>query len=176
MEASVLTTADLDERALEAIRCLLVEAFEGDFGGHDWDHTCGGWHVVVAEGDRVVSHAAVVARILDVDGLLLRTGYVEGVATVPDRQGHGLGSTAMEEAAAVIERDFDLGALSTGKHGFYERLGWERWRGPTFATDGVDRVRTPGDDAGVMVRRFGLSADVSLHAAITCEGRSGDDW
>jgi aminoglycoside 2'-N-acetyltransferase I len=176
MQAQVLATPDLDERSLAAIRSLLVAAFDGGFDEHDWAHTCGGWHIVIEDGGHLVAHAAVVARILDVDGTLLRTGYVEGVATAPDRQGSGLGTAVMQAAATVIERDFDLGALSTGEHTFYERLGWERWQGPTFATHGTERARTPDDDDGVMVRRFGPTAELPLDGEITCEGRPGDDW
>jgi aminoglycoside 2'-N-acetyltransferase I len=176
MQPQVLATADLDEPTVGSVRALLRSAFDGDFGDHDWDHACGGWHILVEEGGRPVAHAAVVARILEVDGALLRAGYVEAVAVAPDRQRVGLGTAVMAEAAAVIERDFEMGALSTGEHHFYERLGWERWQGPTHATDGADRIRTPDDDDSVMVLRFGVTADLPLGGAITCEGRPGDDW
>ena len=70
----------------------------------------------------------------------------------------------------------DLGALSTGSPGFYGRLGWERWRGPTYVRRGDDLVRTPDEDAGIMVLRFGPSAGVDLAAPISSEARAGDDW
>ena len=41
--------ADRDE--LAAIRALLDEAFDGDFGDDDWEHALGGIHVLVHEGD-----------------------------------------------------------------------------------------------------------------------------
>jgi aminoglycoside 2'-N-acetyltransferase I len=132
--------------------------------------------VVVSDGGALVAHAAVVPRELHLDGLPVDTGYVEGVATAPDRQGEGFGTLAMREIDALIRRHHDLGALATSAQHFYERLGWERWRGPTSVRtpDGV--VRTPDEDDGIMVLRFGPSAGVDLGAPLSCEARRGDDW
>ena len=124
----------------------------------------------------VVAHAAVVPRLLEIGPQAVRAGYVEGVATDPGRQGEGLGSLAMTEVAALLCHRFELGALSTGRHAFYGRLGWERWQGPTFARHGDRRVRTEEDDDGVMVLRFGPTTGLDLTAALVCEGREGDDW
>ncbi len=75
-----------------------------------------------------------------------------------------------------LRREFELGALSTSRHSFYERLGWERGRGPTFVRHGRQLVRTQGEDDGVMVLRFGRSTEVDLDRSISCEARNGDDW
>lgn len=160
---------------LDEIRTLLEQAF-GGFSEDDWAHTLGGWHVVVVDSGVVVSHAAVVPRTVLVGGRAFHTGYVEGVATVPARQGKGLGSLALAELMKVLRERFEFGALSTGRHRFYERLGWERWRGPTFVRDGEELERTPDEDDGVMVLRFGPTAEADLGAAIACEARTGDDW
>ncbi|CAN5290968.1 aminoglycoside N-acetyltransferase AAC(2')-Ic [soil metagenome] len=172
----MFTTAEAAGGLLAQIRDLLVDAFAGDFSDDDWDHTLGGWHVVAVEGGAVVSHAAVVPRVLEMAGRRLRTGYVEGVATAPARQRHGLGSLVLAEVSGVLQGGYEMGALSTGLHDFYARLGWERWRGPTFVRRGPEAVRTPEDDDGVMVLRFGPSADVDLSAPLSCESRRGDDW
>lgn len=82
----------------------------------------------------------------------------------------------MAEIATVVRRELEMGALSTGAHQFYERLGWERWRGPTFARHGRTATRTEEDDDTIMVLRFGASATVGLTAPLSCEGRCGDDW
>ena len=82
----------------------------------------------------------------------------------------------MAEVAALLAQEFEMGALSTGVHEFYEGLGWERWRGPTSVRRGTDTVRTEDEDDGVMVMRFGASAGVDLTAPISCDGRRGDDW
>ena len=166
----------LSEGRLSELRRLLDDAFRGDFSDDDWAHTVGGWHVTVVEDGVVVSHAAVVARRLDVAGRPFAAGYVEGVATAPTRQGEGLGSLAMAEIGELIRRHFEMGGLSTDRHRFYGRHGWERWRGPTFVRDGAVARRTEDEDGGVMVLRFGPSRDVDLGASITCETRPGDDW
>jgi aminoglycoside 2'-N-acetyltransferase I len=161
---------------LAAARSLLDEAFAGGFGDTDWGHALGGHHVLVTDAGTLVAHAAVVPRELHVDGRALDAGYVEAVATVPARHGEGLGTLAMVGVGAVLRRHHQLGVLSTGEPAFYERLGWERWRGPTFVRRGGELVRTPDEDDGIMVLRLGATSQVDLGAAISCEARSGDDW
>lgn len=180
-EVSSFRTEDAPPGMLAEARRLCDEAFAGDpdgeFEDDDWAHALGGWHVVVREGDDLLAHAAVVERTIHVAGTPFRTGYVEAVATRPGRHGEGLGSMAMIEIDELIRRHFELGALGTGRCSFYERMGWERWQGPTFvrAPDGVD-VRSPDDDDGVMVLRSGPSAEVDRRRPIACEARPGDDW
>ena len=84
----------------------------------------------------------------------------------------------MLAAATELIRDrFELGALSSGEWGFYERLGWERWHGPSHvrAADGTI-ARSPDDDDGVMVLRCPASRDIDAGDPITCEQRAGDSW
>ena len=45
-----------------------------------------------------------------------------------------------------------------------------------FVRRGSTTVRTPDDDDGIMVLRFGPSASIDLTAPISCDARSGDDW
>ena len=161
---------------MKKVRRLLDEAFEGDFPEEDWRHTLGGWHVVVIEEGAVLSHAAAVPRTLEVAGRPLRSGYVEGVATAPGRHGEGLGSFAIWQLDRLLRREFEIGALSTGRHNFYERLGWERWRGPTYVRRGPELIRTEDEDDALMVLRFGPSLALDLTEPISCEARTGDDW
>src|SRR4051794_424799 len=88
-----------------------------------------GLHLLGYHAGRLVSHAVVTTRWLQPTGLpLLRTAYVDAVATLPDYQGRGFGSAVMRGLAAAVT-DFDIACLETGRVGFYARLGWERWRG-----------------------------------------------
>ena len=173
---AVLPAAEVSGARLMEIRQLLSQAFEGRFSQEDWEHTIGGVHVIVSDAGAVVSHAAVVPRVLEVAQRPFDAGYVEGVATIPDRQGEGLGSLAMDQITRLIRGRFEMGGLSTGRHTFYESLGWERWRGPTFVRDGSQEIRTEEEDDGVMVLRFGVSQDVDLTASLSCQRRPGDDW
>ena len=176
MRVRHFVTSDAQPDELSAIRALMDRAFGGDFTDDDWEHSVGGLHVVAVDGTAVVAHASVVRRRLDVGGRSFDTGYVEAVATAPDRQGLGFGTAVMRRAADLIPAHHELGALSTGEHHFYQRLGWERWMGPTFVRDGNELIRTPDEDDGIMVLRFGSSADLDLGDPIVCEARSGDDW
>jgi aminoglycoside 2'-N-acetyltransferase I len=161
---------------LTDVRQLVTEAFEGDFSDDDWKHTLGGLHVIASEGSALVAHAAVVPRTIWFGDDPFWAGYVEGVATRRDRQREGLGSRVMTEIGRVVRSTFDAGVLSTGLWGFYERCGWERWRGPSFVRHNDELVRTEDDDDAIMVLRFGRSRSVDLTAPIACERRAGDDW
>ena len=163
-------------RALESIRGVCDAAFGAEYSDDDWHNALGGWHAVACDGDLMVAHASVVPRTLVVGEQPFAAGYVESVATLPARHGEGLGSLVMDAIGAIVRDEFELGALSTGRHAFYRRLGWERWQGPTFVRDGDAVWRTEEDDDGVMVLRFGASASIDLAAPITCEARPGDDW
>lgn len=168
-------TAGLDAADRLALRELLDLAFEGDFSDDDWDHALGGMHALLAEADTgaLLAHASLVPRTLWVGPRRIDAGYLEAVATRPDAQGRGLGTHVMrllEDALA----SHPLCALSTSSHGFYGRLGWVRWQGPTWVlgADGVRR-RSAEEDAGIMVRPAG---GWDLAADLVCEDRSGDAW
>jgi aminoglycoside 2'-N-acetyltransferase I len=172
----VLRTEELDPADVAALRPMLDAAFRGRFEDPDWDHAMGGVHVVIHDDGELVAHAAVVERWLHVDGQPFRTGYLEAVAATPDRQGEGFGDRVAREATRIVEQEYELGGLSTAHHRFYERMGWERWLGPTYVREGDELVRTEDEDDGVMVLRFGPSATTELAARISCESRPGDDW
>jgi aminoglycoside 2'-N-acetyltransferase I len=170
-----------DDALLADLRGLLVDAFDrgpdGDFDEDDWEHSVGGWRVVLLADDRPLATAAVVPRVLDGGGRLYETGYVEAVATRADCRGQGHGSVVMAEVGRIVRERFELGALGTGAQHFYERLGWERWRGPSYVRRSGGRLeRTPDADDGIMVLRFGTSAALNLHTSLTCDERRGDDW
>jgi aminoglycoside 2'-N-acetyltransferase I len=173
-ELQVVGTDELTPDVVARIRALLDESFD-DFTEHDWHHALGGRHVVALDGT-LVAHAALVPRTIEVGGRALRAGYVEAVATAAGRRGGGIGSSVMRRIADLIRADHELGALSTGVHPFYERLGWERWRGPSFVRHGEELVRTPDEDDGIMVLRVDGTEALDLTLAIACEARDGDDW
>lgn len=177
MNIRVLPTEALSDADRIALRRMLDSAYDGDFTDDDFDHALGGWHAIAGDLAAPISHAAVVVRSLFVDTRELRTGYVEAVATLPSHRRTGLGSRVMAAIAGVIRSRFELGALSTGEHVFYERLGWERWRGPSYvrAADG-GTTRSADEDSGIMILRCTPSRDVDLTAMITCDERPGDSW
>ncbi|MDJ0953707.1 MAG: GNAT family N-acetyltransferase [Acidimicrobiia bacterium] len=173
----VESTESLRPADAAQVRTLLEDAFAGRFAEADWQHCLGGTHVILRSPNGLpIAHAAVVLRVITVNGTDYRTGYVEGVGTSPDHQGDGHGTAVMTEANRIIRSHFELGALATGEHHFYERLGWERWAGKTYVADGNQLRRTPDEDDGIMVLRFGRSGTIDLRSSIACTARIGDDW
>lgn len=159
------------------IRALLARAFlPDDFGDDDWDHALGGIHFVLERDGQIVSHASVVERELRADAIPVRTGYVEAVATDPAVQGQGVGSRVMDDVAGYIRERFELGALGTGAFHFYERLGWIRWRGPTFVRTLDGPVRTPDEDGNILILLTPSSPPLDVTAPLSCEWRPGDVW
>lgn len=173
----IVETRDLSDAERQAIRRMLDAAFGGDFSDDDWAHALGGWHVLIDVPSLVIAHAAVVERRLLVGPHEFSAGYVEAVAVAPEHQRTGLGTRIMQAATDLVRERFALGALSTGEWGFYERLGWHRWRGPTHVrrADGT-LLRSAEEDDGVMVLRCGPSEGLDLSAAIACDERRGDSW
>ena len=160
------------------MRALFDAAWPDEaYTDHDWNNLTGGLHVVVELDGRLASHAAVVRRELWTGPHRLQTGYVEAVATWPELQRRGLATRAMRAANAHIADAYELGGLDTGSHGFYERLGWERWRGPLSVRTPDGHRPTPEEDGYVMILRVPRTpADLDLDAPISCEWRPGDVW
>lgn len=175
-----LSTQDLTTPEITAIRELLSAAFlsghDHDFSDDDWDHGLGGAHFVLDIDGEVLAHASVVEREIHVGSHALRTGYVEAVATAPDRQGRGLGSLVMNDVNAYIRERFALGALGTGRHTFYQRLGWRTWAGPTSVRTADGTQRTPEEDGNILVLATPTSPPLDLAAPISCDWRTGDVW
>ena len=173
-------TDELSPAETAAIRTMLIIAFgdepEERLTDDDWEHALGGSHFVLDIDGEIVAHAAVVEREIRVGGRPLRTGYVEAVATTPDRQGSGLGTIVMTGVAEHIREHFELGVLGTGRQRFYERLGWRTWRGPSSVRWPDGLRATPDDDGYLMVLDTPASPPLDLEAPIDCDWRPGDSW
>ena len=175
-----LATTDLTAPEVAAIRVLLEKAFGSDeeelFTDDDWDHAIGGVHFVLDIDGEIIAHASVVERELHVDGRPLRTGYVEAVATAPDRQGAGFGSLLVADVTSWIKDRFEFGGLGTGRQRFYARLGWLTWAGPSSVRTRDGARRTPEEDGYIMVLPTPSSPPLEVTAPISCEWRPGDAW
>jgi aminoglycoside 2'-N-acetyltransferase I len=125
---------------------------------------------------RVVSHASVVERDIQIGGLPLRTGYVEAVATCPEHQGRGYGTQVMREVGAWILGRFQIGVLGTGLHAFYQRLGWTIWAGASSVRTPAGNQATPDEDGFIMVLSTPATPPLDPTAPISCEWRPGDVW
>ena len=173
-----VASKDLRPDELVTLRALFDASWADDdrFTDEDWDHTFGGVHFVVEDGGAIVSHASVVKRVLHTNGLDLATGYVEAVATSPTHRRRGYSSAIMRAAGAYIDQTFQLGALGSDLHAFYERLGWIVWKGPTAVRTDEGVIATPKEDGYILVRLTPTSPQLDMAAQISCDWRSGDVW
>jgi aminoglycoside 2'-N-acetyltransferase I len=101
---------------------------------------------------------------------------VEAVATAPDRQGEGFGTLVMTEIMSIIRSDYALGMLGSGRHHFYERLGWRTWQGPSFVRTAEGDRRTPDEDGFLLVLTTPATPELDLTGPISCDWRAGDVW
>ncbi|HEY2803915.1 MAG TPA: GNAT family N-acetyltransferase [Actinomycetota bacterium] len=163
-----------EERVLRGLFALAWGS--EDFSETDWGNALGGLHFVAEDERGILAHASVVPRELEVDGRRLRTGYVEAMATRPDLQGRGIGTKVLRAVNEHIGEAYELGALDTGSDWFYRRLGWVRWRGPTFVRTADAVLRTEDEDGNIMVLPTPASGPLDLDAPISCDSRPGEVW
>lgn len=132
-------------------------------------------HVLGFLDTSLVSHALWVTRWLQVGtNPVLRTAYIEAVATEKMYRTRGFASTLMKCVAEQIQ-DFDLGALSPFSVAFYARVGWELWHGPLSVRTDKGLLRTPRD-GDVMILRLPQTPELDLYAPLSAEWRGGELW
>ena len=170
------STDDLPPRFLRDVRRFLDDAFAGAFTDDDWAHAQSGMHVWLIDSCGLISHGSLVERTLICSNHTMRVGYVEAVATAEAHRRKGYGTIVMKHLGELIRARYQLGVLSTGAHSFYESLGWERWRGPTFVDGARGHERTPEDDGGIMILRTPRSPIINVAGDIVCDWRVGDVW
>ena len=175
----VVAAEDLRPLARADIVALCEAAYREPFG-HLFDELPGSVHVLARDdsGD-LLSHAAFVTRWLRPAGFpLLRTAYVEAVATLPDRQGAGLATAVLQRLVEEVAADtrWELAALSPSDPDFYARRGWELWQGPLGIRRGDDVEPTPGGEQ-VMIRRLPCTPPALVTTVqLTAEWRVGELW
>jgi aminoglycoside 2'-N-acetyltransferase I len=176
IEQRLVTSDELSSDDLAQMRAMFAAAWDGGFTDDDWDHTFGGVHVLRSVDGGLVSHGAVAERTLWLAGRALRVGYLEAVATWPQHQRLGHGSAVVQALDEIVLREYELGGLSTGRNGFYERLGWLPWRGPLAVRIAEGDVPTLFETGTVLVLPTERVPDPDLDAVLVCDERSGDDW
>jgi len=172
----ILPTGNLGSTGARELHDWLAVAYAGDFAEEDFAHAIGGLHALIRDTRGIVSHAAIVPRIMVCDGHPLRVGYVEAVATRSDQRRRGYANQVLGKIGEIIARNYDIGVLSTGLHEVYSPLGWQRWRGASYVQTTCERVRTADDDGGIMVLRTSRTPVLDLGGTIVADWRSGDIW
>ena len=167
----------------DAVRAEIVNLCESAYGesfGRLFEELPDSVHVLARDEHGVlVSHAEWVTRWLQPAGHpILRTAYVEAVATRPGHQGQGLATAVLRRINEVVAADssWDLAALSPSDPAFYARAGWELWQGPLAIRRG-DRLEPTSPDERVMILRLPRTpATVVTTALLTAEWRVGELW
>jgi aminoglycoside 2'-N-acetyltransferase I len=110
----------------------------------------------------------VTARRLQPESLpVLRTAYVDAVATLPAYQGQGIGHRLMQHLASLLD-DFEIACLETDRVAFYAGLGWELWRGPLTGRRGSELLPTP-DQTGIMILRLPRTPPLDLDGTLVID-------
>jgi aminoglycoside 2'-N-acetyltransferase I len=135
----------------------------------------GGRHFMGYRGLELVSHAVVTTRWAQPEGQpVLKTAYVDAVSTLPAQQSQGHGSAVMRRLASEIA-DYEIACLQTDRTGFYERLGWEIWRGALAGRRDNELIPTP-EQRGVMVFRLPLTPPLDVEKQLTIECQPERVW
>jgi aminoglycoside 2'-N-acetyltransferase I len=153
----------LCNRAYEKDMRLILETFVG------------ATHVLGYSNDLLVCHALWVTRYLQAGtNPLMRTAYVEAVATEAKYRRRGFASAVMKHLTGEVQ-DYDLAALSPFSVEYYQRLGWELWQGPLFIRT-KDNLVPCLDDEEVMIFRLPKTPLLDLTTSLSAEWRKGELW
>src|SRR5206468_3165272 len=83
------------------------------------------------------------------------------------------GSRVIADVTSYIRETFELGALGTGRHRFYERLGWLTARGRSFVRTPEGLRPTPDEDGYILLLPTPAAPELDLTAPISCDWRAG---
>jgi aminoglycoside 2'-N-acetyltransferase I len=106
---------------------------------------------------------------------LLKTAYIDAVATLPEYQGQGYGSAVMRQLADEIDREFAIACLETDRESFYGHLGWQTWRGPLAGRSEQRLIPTPKQH-GIMILRLSQTPELDLDSMLTIDCQIGRIW
>ena len=174
--ATSTRTEDLDAATRASIITVCIAAHQEEDFKHLFSYIpSGGRHFLAYRETELVSHAVVTTRWLQPEGQpVLRTAYVDAVATLPAYQGQGYGSAVMRQLAREID-DYAIACLETDRPAFYERLGWEIWRGPLGGRSERGLIPTP-EQRGIMILRLPGTPAIDLDGGLTIECQPGRIW
>ncbi|APE24088.1 MULTISPECIES: GNAT family N-acetyltransferase [Streptomyces] len=176
MTVRTAPTHELGAARLRSVRAMLDAAFDDDFSDDDWDHTLGGVHAWIEDGDGIAAHGAVVMRRALHCGRWHRVGYVEGVAVRDGLRRRGLGGAVMTELERVIDGAYVFGALGASDDGaaLYRARGWRVWEGRLEALGPEGVVHLAEEEGHVFLRPAAGRELPDPAAALVFDWRDGD--
>lgn len=166
-------TSALTRAMSRAVRALCDAAYKEATAGY-FDALGQGEHLLGLRDGALVSHLMWVTRWLQVaDAPLMRTAYVEMVATAPAEQRRGF-ATALLEGLVPHVADYDVAALCPATDNLYARLGWRFWRGPLATRRDGELVATL--DERVMLLELPRTPSLDFDQPLSVEWRPGEAW
>ena len=112
------------------------------------------WSVLLWEGEELLSRVGLLVRDAFNDGIPKRIGGIGGVVTHPAKQGQGLASKALREAANRFHHDLNVPyALLFCRSQlvpFYERLMWKPFEGKVFVEQLQGKIEFTANGAMVL--------------------------
>jgi aminoglycoside 2'-N-acetyltransferase I len=176
LDIRIRRTRQLDAAMRAAIVELCTEAHGKDFSRLFFYLPTDGLHFIAYRDDQIVSHAVITTRWVQPERLpILRTAYVEAVATLPGYQRRGYGSAVMRELTIHVG-EYNIACLAADRVTFFEQLGWQRWRGSRAgrAPDG-SLIPTPAEQ-NIMILRLANTPPLDLDRLLTIEAQAGRIW
>ena len=180
MSKSFILTSACTEDLSPSLRAAIIKVCRAAHQNEDFKHLfshipLGGRHFLAYRETELVGHAVVTTRWLQPEGQpVLKTAYVDAVATLPAYQGLGYGSAVIQYLAQNIT-DYTIACLETERPTFYERLGWEVWRGALAGRSEQGVIPTP-EQKGIMILRLPQTPVLNLDGELTIECQAGRIW
>jgi aminoglycoside 2'-N-acetyltransferase I len=176
VDIRVRRTRQLDGAMRAVIVELCTAAHQVDFSRLFFYLPTDGLHFMAYRDDQIVSHAVVTTRWLQPENLpILRTAYVDAVATLPAYQRRGYGSAVMRELTTHIT-DYDIACLKTDQVDFFEHLGWQRWRGPRAGRAADSSLIPTPAEQNIMILRLASTPPLKLDRLLTIEAQARRVW
>jgi aminoglycoside 2'-N-acetyltransferase I len=170
-------TRDLDSTTRTAIIQVCIAAHDNpDFQNLFSYLPADGLHVLAYFQANLVSHAVITTRWLQIARApLLKTAYVDALATAPDFQRSRFGSAVMRHLASLSQEEHEIACLETERVKFFERLGWQEWRGPLAGRSEHGLVPTPSQK-GIMILSLPRTPALNLFSLLTIECQKNRIW
>ena len=175
LDVRVKTPPELAPGEYEEIIALTTRAFQRDYTPY-MESFVNPTHVLARCRDKLVSYVCWVTRWLQInEGPLLKTAYIEGLATDSDYRHRGFALQVVRRAMAEVQ-GFDIAATSTGLNDFFSSLRWQVWQGPLYCRKGQELISMPGEQGCVMVFPLPKSPPLDLNQPLSIEWRELEPW
>jgi GNAT superfamily N-acetyltransferase len=143
------------QRSVERVRPFALPA-----NSYTWASPT--WFALVKAEQRVVAHAGIIYRVIQIGDLRVPVGGIAGVMTLPGWRQRGYARAALAKATAFVGRQlwapFALVICPREDTAFYEHLGWRITQAPILCDQPGGRVK--------------LEHEVALY--VPCQGDA--DW